>query len=66
MEGTEPAKIRRGSSVSIVKKEDQQTGKLTKGIVEVVLTNSPTHPQGIKVRLENGQVGRVKLIAVST
>lgn len=66
MEGTERAKIRRGSSVSIVKKEDQQTGKLTKGIVEAVLTNSPTHPHGIKVRLENGQVGRVKLIAVAT
>ena len=48
MEGTERAKIRRGSSVSIVKKEDQGTGKLIKGIVEAVLTNSPTHPHGIK------------------
>ena len=65
MEGTERAKIRRGLRVVIVTKEDQQTGKLTEGIVKAVLTNSPTHPHGIKVQLENGQVGRVKKIAVA-
>jgi len=66
MEGTERAKIVRGSSVSIVRKEDQQTGKLTIGIVDAVLTKSSTHPHGIKVRLENGQVGRVKIITFAT
>ena len=65
MEGTERANIRRGSRVSIVLKEDQRTGKLTEGIVEAVLTNSPIHLHGIKVRLESGQVGRVKKIAVA-
>ena len=64
MEGTERAHIRLGSLVSIVMKEDQRTGKLTEGIAEAVLTNSPIHPHGIKVRLENGQGGRVKKLAV--
>ena len=45
-----------------MKKADQRTGKLTEGIVKDLLTNSPTHPHGIKVRLENGIVGRVKEI----
>lgn len=63
MEGTERSSIRRGLLVSIVMKEDQRTGKLTEGIVEAVLTNSAIHPHGIKVRLESGQVGRVKKIA---
>ena len=66
MEGTERAKIRRGSRVLIVIKEYQRTGKLTEGIVEAVLTNSATHSHGIKVRLESGQVGRVKKIAVAS
>jgi uncharacterized repeat protein (TIGR03833 family) len=48
--------------VSIVLKKDQHTGKLTKGIVKNILTNSPSHPHGIKVRLESGEVGRVKEI----
>jgi uncharacterized repeat protein (TIGR03833 family) len=65
MEGTERGNIRRGSRVSIVMKEDQRTGKLTEGRVEAVLTNSPIHLHGIKVRLESGQVGRVKKIAVA-
>ena len=65
MKGTERGNIRRGSRVSIVMKEDQRTGKLTEGIVEDVLTNSPIHPHGIKVRLESGQVGRVKKITVA-
>ena len=65
MEGTERANIKRGSRVEVVMKEDQRTGKLTEGVVEDILTNSPTHPRGIKVRLESGQVGRVKKIAVA-
>jgi uncharacterized repeat protein (TIGR03833 family) len=65
IKGTERGNIRKGSRVSIVMKEDQRTGKLTEGIVEAVLTNSPIHPHGIKVRLESGQVGRVKKIGVA-
>ena len=52
--------IKIGSLVRIVLKKDQRTGKLTEGKVKEILTNSPTHPHGIKVRLINGQVGRVK------
>lgn len=51
-----------GQSVQVVKKQDQRTGKLTAGIVSKILTNSPNHPHGIKVMLEDGQVGRVKVI----
>ncbi len=51
--------IRPGLRVAIVLKQDQRTGKLTEGIVKDILTNSPTHPHGIKVRLTDGQVGRV-------
>ena len=65
MVGTERANIRRGSRVSIVMKEDQRTGKITEGVVEAILTNSPIHTHGIKVRLEGGQVGRVKKIAAA-
>ena len=65
MVGTERANIKRGSRVSIVMKEDQRTGKLTEGVVEAILTNSPIHIHGIKVRLESGQVGRVKKIAAA-
>ncbi|MFH1140994.1 MAG: YwbE family protein [Chloroflexota bacterium] len=64
MEGTERANIKRGLRVSIVIKEDQRSGKPTEGIVKDILTNSPSHPHGIKVRLESGQVGRVKKIEV--
>lgn len=49
-----------GTKVSIVKKQDQRSGKLTEGIVADILTKSPSHPHGIKVRLESGQVGRVQ------
>lgn len=49
-------------TVLIVMKQDQRTGKLTEGIVREILTKSPSHPHGIKVRLESGQVGRVKEI----
>ena len=54
--------IKPGQKVSIVLKKDQKTGKLTEGIVKHLLTKSPSHPHGIKVRLENGLVGRVKII----
>jgi uncharacterized repeat protein (TIGR03833 family) len=54
--------IRPGTRVLIVLKEDQGTGKTTEGIVRDILTNSPTHPHGIKVRIEGGAVGRVKQI----
>jgi uncharacterized repeat protein (TIGR03833 family) len=62
MDGTKRSDIRQGLRVSIVLKKDQQTGKLTEGIVKNILTNSPAHPHGIKVRLESGEVGRVKKI----
>lgn len=55
--------IRAGLKVRIVLKADQRTGKLTDGVVKDILTNSPTHPHGIKVRLMSGEVGRVKEIA---
>lgn len=54
--------IRPGMEVSIVLKQDQKTGRLTQGVVKDILTKSPTHPHGIKVRLEDGQVGRVQRI----
>ena len=57
--------IKPGMRVSIVLKKDQRTGKLTQGVVAKLLTKSPTHPHGIKVRLEDGQVGRVKEILTS-
>ena len=60
MDGTRRSDIRPGLRVSIVLKHDQRTGKLTEGIVKDILTKSPTHPHGIKVRLETGEVGRVK------
>jgi len=53
-------KIKKGQRVRIVLKKDQRTGKLTEGIVKELLTKSAAHPYGIKVCLENGQVGRVK------
>jgi uncharacterized repeat protein (TIGR03833 family) len=56
------SQIKSGMTVLIVLKQDQRTGKLTKGIVKDILTNSPNHPHGIKVRLMDGQVGRVKEI----
>ncbi len=62
IEGTRRADIRPGLKVKIVQKKDQRSGKLTEGTVKDILTNSPTHPHGIKVRLENGLVGRVKSI----
>ncbi|MCC2683953.1 MAG: hypothetical protein K0R75_852 [Paenibacillaceae bacterium] len=60
MNGQRRADIRPGLTVDIVLKQDQPTGKLTRGVVKDILTNSPQHPHGIKVRLTSGQVGRVK------
>lgn len=54
--------IRHGQRVAIVLKQDQETGYLTDGIVRDILTKSPTHPHGIKVRLMSGEVGRIKEI----
>lgn len=62
MNGQERKNIKKGSKVLIVLKKDQKSGKLTEGVVEDVLTRSSFHPHGIKVRLENGKVGRVKEI----
>ncbi len=62
MDGTIRANLTLGCKVNIVLKEDQRTGKLNSGIVQRILTKSPKHPHGIKVRLTNGMVGRVKEI----
>ena len=66
MNGNTRASLRVGITVLIVQKQDQRTGKLTKGVVKDILTKSPNHPHGIKVRLENGVVGRVKQIVDTT
>jgi uncharacterized repeat protein (TIGR03833 family) len=60
MEGQKRVNIQAGIEVDIVLKEDQRSGKKTRGIVKDILTNSLNHPHGIKVRLTNGQVGRVQ------
>lgn len=62
MDGKRRSDIRPGLTVEIVLKQDQLSGKLTRGVVREILTPSPTHPHGIKVRLASGQVGRVKAI----
>jgi uncharacterized repeat protein (TIGR03833 family) len=62
MTGTTRSTIKPGMTVLIVLKQDQRTGRLTRGIVREILTKSPKHPHGIKVRLESGAVGRVKEI----
>jgi len=59
MDGTSRSNIQAGKKVQIVLKEDQRTGKTTEGIVQDILTNSSSHPHGIKVRLTSGLVGRV-------
>jgi uncharacterized repeat protein (TIGR03833 family) len=61
-DGTRRKDIKPGMEVAIVLKKDQRSGKLTHGTVKDILTRSPTHPHGIKVRLADGQVGRVKAI----
>lgn len=62
MDGTTRANIKPGMQVLIVLKKDQRTGTLTEGIVKDLLTSAPTHHRGIKVRLQDGQIGRVKEI----
>ena len=64
MNGTHRVNIKPGLQVKIVLKQDQRSGKLTKGIVKDILTRSGHHPHGIKVRLESGDVGRVKEICI--
>ncbi len=62
MNGNNRAEIKVGARVKVVQKQDQRSGRLTEGIVRDILTKSGLHPHGIKVRLENGIVGRVKEI----
>ena len=62
MNGTKRTNIKEGLKVSIVLKKDQRSGTLTHGTVKDILTKSPTHHHGIKVRLESGEIGRVKEI----
>ncbi len=62
MDGSKRGDIKPGIKVAIVQKQDQRSGKLTEGVVKDILTNSASHPHGIKVRLESGLVGRVKVI----
>ncbi len=64
MEGMDRKAIKKGLKVAIVLKEDQRSGELTEGVVKDILTSSSSHPHGIKVRLESGEVGRVKKIFV--
>jgi uncharacterized repeat protein (TIGR03833 family) len=63
MDGTRRSEIKPGARVRVVQKADQSTGRFTEGVVREILTKSKTHPHGIKVRLESGEVGRVKEIA---
>jgi uncharacterized repeat protein (TIGR03833 family) len=65
MDGKKRVCIKPGMEVDIVLKKDQRSGKLTRGVVKDILTKSPRHPHGIKVRLVEGQVGRIKRIITS-
>lgn len=62
MDGRKRSDVKPGILVNIVEKQNQRTGELTQGVVKQILTNSSTHPHGIKVRLETGEVGRVQEI----
>jgi uncharacterized repeat protein (TIGR03833 family) len=62
MKGQNRSDVKPGMTVSVVLKEDQGSGRLTEGVVKDILTNSLYHPHGIKVRLESGEVGRVKMV----
>ncbi len=64
MNGNTRTSLKPGMTVLVVQKQDQRTGKLTKGIIKDILTKSPNHPHGIKVRLQSGEVGRVKEIVL--
>jgi uncharacterized repeat protein (TIGR03833 family) len=61
-QGKNRSEIKPGLKVKVVLKKDQRTGILTEGVVKDILTNAATHPHGIKVRLEDGQVGRVQQV----
>lgn len=61
-DGRKRALIKPGLNVFVILKKDQRSGKLTEGVVKNILTKSSSHPHGIKVRLENGLVGRVSII----
>ena len=65
-DGQKRANIQIGSNVEVVLKKDQRTGALTRGVVQKILTKSKTHPHGIKVRLESGEVGRVKKVKIES
>lgn len=62
MSGQNRSEVKVGAEVGIVLKEDQRTDRITEGIVQIILTKSPFHPHGIKVRLTTGEVGRVKIL----
>jgi len=62
MDGRNRRDVRVGDEVDIVLKRDQSTGRLTRGVVSEILTNSPFHARGVKVRLSDGRVGRVKAV----
>ncbi len=62
MDGKNRADIKVGTRVQVVRKADQRSGQLTEGVVQAILTNSASHPHGIKVRLTSGIVGRVKRV----
>ncbi len=66
MNGKDRAQIKPGTTVEIVLKQDQRSGRTTRGIVKELLTKSAHHPHGIKVRLESGEVGRVKEIVADS
>jgi uncharacterized repeat protein (TIGR03833 family) len=62
MGGQNRSEVKVGAEVGIVLKEDQRTNRITEGVVKDILTNSPFHPHGIKVRLTTGEIGRVKIL----
>jgi len=64
MNGQNRENIKKGLEVDIILKKDQRTGKLTRGIIDRILTSSSSHPHGIKVMLEDGSVGRVQNIVI--
>ncbi len=62
MNGKIRKNLKKGLKVSVIEKQNQRSGKLTEGLIQDILTNSPTHPHGIKVRLTSGKIGRVSKI----
>lgn len=64
LSGTKRSNIKEGDLVEIVQKHHQRTGEITEGLVTRILTKSPNHPHGIKVKIDTGEVGRVKWVLV--